>query len=196
MPFRTFGGVRRLRRQRLLRLALAAAALAPLHAEASESAEAREQARLCERSSGAAGVEACRAALALGVAPERRPALREQLARQLVALEDWEALAELYREGVRLEPRSAAAWRRLGLTLLFALSQPNEAVSALEQAVAFAPESAEARLGLAEALSAARRPAEAAQAFDVALRLDARCLDGRPAARAAFAAARRGEPWP
>ena len=171
-------------------------ALVPSGARAAESAEAREQARLCERRSLAAGAEACRAALALGIGPERRPAIREQLARQLVALEDWDALAELFREDVRLDPQSARSWQRLGLTLLFALAQPADALGALEEAVKLAPADAEARLGLAQALLAAGRTAEATGAFEAALRLDAAALDGRPAARAAFDAARRGAAWP
>jgi tetratricopeptide (TPR) repeat protein len=161
-----------------------------------ETAEAREQARLCEKRSLAPGVEACRAALALGIGPPRRAAIREQLARQLAALEDWDALAELYREGVRLEPQSAIAWQRLGLTLLFALAQPAEAVSALEEAVKLAPQDAEARLGLAQALVAQGRGSEAAAAFEAALRLDPAALEGRPAAQAAFEAVRRGAAWP
>jgi tetratricopeptide (TPR) repeat protein len=165
-------------------------------AAAAETAEAREQARLCERRALAPGVEACRAALALGIGPQRRAAIREQLARHLVALEDWDALAELYREGVRLEPLSGVAWQRLGLTLLFALAQPAEAVSALEEAVKLAPQDAEARLGLAQALVAAGRTSEAAAAFEAALRLDPGALEGRPAARAALEAVRRGAAWP
>jgi hypothetical protein len=45
-----------------------------------ETAAAREQARLCERLPGASGAAACRQALALGIAPPRRAAVREQLA--------------------------------------------------------------------------------------------------------------------
>jgi tetratricopeptide (TPR) repeat protein len=177
-------------------LPLAALLATQAAAQAAETAEAREQARLCERRKLAAGVAACRAALALGIGPERRPAIREQLARQLVALEDWDALAELLREGVRLEPRSAVAWRRLGLTLLFALAQPAEALRALEEALKLAPQEAETQLGLAQAHLAAGRPAESVAAFEAALRLDASVLDGRPAARAASEAARRGTAWP
>jgi len=161
-----------------------------------ETAAAREQARLCERLPGASGAAACRQALALGIAPPRRAAVREQLARHLVALEDWDALAELFRESVTLAPQDAEAWRRLGLTLLFALHQPSEALGALEQAVRLAPADAEALAGLAQALAASGQLQAAVAAFDEALRLDAAVLDGRPAARAALDAARRGAPWP
>jgi tetratricopeptide (TPR) repeat protein len=162
----------------------------------SETAAAREQARLCEKLAGAAGAAACRQALTLGIAPPRRSAVREQLARHLVALEDWDALADHFRESVGLQPLDAEAWRRLGLTQLFALHQPAEALAALEQAVKLAPADAEARVGLAQALVASGRPEAAAAAFGEALRLDAAVLEGRPAARAAYDAARRGATWP
>ena len=177
-------------------LAASTAVLAQSQGPVRETAAAREQARLCERLNLAAGAEACRQALALGIGPERRAALREQLARHLVALEDWDALADHFRESVRLEPQNAVGWQRLGLTLLFALHQVEEAVSALEEAVRLAPADAEARVGLAQALAAASRAGEAAAAFEAALRLDPRVLDGRPAARAAYAATRGGASWP
>jgi cytochrome c-type biogenesis protein CcmH/NrfG len=118
------------------------------------------------------------------------------LARHLVALERWDELAELLRENVRLAPGSSAAWHRLGLTLLFGLGETAEAVGALEEAVRLAPSDAGARLGLALALQAEGRPAEAVEALGQALRLDPGVLEGRPAARSALEASRRGEPWP
>jgi tetratricopeptide (TPR) repeat protein len=177
-------------------LAVANAALAENPVPPGEPAAAREQARLCERRNLAAGAAACRAALALGIGPQRRGPVREQLARHLVALEDWDALADHFRESVRLEPHDAVAWQRLGLTLLFAVHQPAEAASALEEAVRLAPGDADVRAGLAQALAVVGRAAEAAAAFEAALRLDPAVLDGRPAARAAFEAARRGASWP
>jgi tetratricopeptide (TPR) repeat protein len=173
---------------------MASLAAAPL--ARTDTPEAREQARLCERLNLAPGAAACRAALELGIAPARRAALRDQLARHLVALEDWDALADHFREGVRLEPQSALAWQRLGLALLFAVHQPVEAESALAEAVRLAPADAEARVALAQAQAATGRSAAAAAAFDEALRLDPDVLEGRPAARAAFDAARRGAGWP
>jgi tetratricopeptide (TPR) repeat protein len=161
-----------------------------------ETPAAREQARLCERQSLEEGVAACRAALELGIGAERRGPVREMLAKHLVALEKWDELAELLREGVRLDPTRAVAWQRLGMTALFALGEPAEATSALEEAVRLAPRDAQARLGLALALHAGGRAKEAAAAFEEALRIDPAVLDGRPAARAAMEAARRGEPWP
>jgi tetratricopeptide (TPR) repeat protein len=183
-----------------LGLALAAAGTAAAERRPTpaptETPAAREQARLCERKGLEEGAAACRAALALGIGPARRGPIRELLTRHLVALERWDELAELLRDDVRLEPGNAAAWQRLGLTLLFALGAPAEATGALEEAVLLAPTDAPARLGLALALQGARRTTEAMAAFDEALRLDPAVLDGRPAARAALEAARRGEPWP
>jgi tetratricopeptide (TPR) repeat protein len=161
-----------------------------------ETAAAREQARLCERENLEAGVEACRQALALGIGGARRPAVREMLARHLVKLERWDELADLLRETVRLDPADSAAWQRLGLTLLYGLDDRAEAEGALEQAVRLAPADAGARVSLALALQAAGRTADAVSALDQALELDAAVLDGRPAARAALDAARRGEAWP
>ena len=161
-----------------------------------ETPAAREQARLCERKNLEEGATACRAALALGIGPARRGPVRELLARHLVALERWDELAELLREDVRLDPQNAAAWQRLGLTLLYALDAPAEATGALEEAVRLAPADATARVGLALALLAAGRSKEAAAAFEEALRLDPAVLQGRPAARTALEAARRGESWP
>ena len=183
-----------------LGLALAAAFTAAAEREPTaphgETAAAREQARLCERKGLEEGAAACRAALALGIGPARRGPVRELLARHLIALEHWDELAELLHDDVRLDPTNAAAWQRLGLTLLFALDAPAEATGALQEAVRLAPADAPARLGLALALHAAGRTSEATAAFDEALLLDPAVLDGRPAARAALDAARRGEPWP
>ncbi len=163
---------------------------------AAETAAAREQARLCERLNLAAGAAACRQALELGIGPQRRGPIREQLARHLVALEDCDALADHFRESVALEPQNAWAWQRLGLTLLFALHQPAEALKALEEAVRLAPGDASARVGLAQALCAVGQVREGVAAFEEALRLDPAVLEGRPAARAALEAGRRGSGWP
>jgi|PlaIllAssembly_1097288.scaffolds.fasta_scaffold98008_2 tetratricopeptide (TPR) repeat protein len=161
-----------------------------------ETPAAREQARLCERLNLEESVAACRAALDLGIGPERRGPIREILAKRLVALERWDELAELLRENVQLDPGRADAWERLGLVLLFALDEPAEAIGALEEAARLAPEVASARLGLGLALHAGGRGKEAAEAIEAALRLDPAALAGRPAARAILEAARRGEAWP
>ena len=183
-----------------LAVALATSAAAGAEREPAvrgETPAAREQARLCERKSREEGAAACRAALRWGSGPSAAGRSGSMLAKHLVALEKWDELAELLREGVRLDPTSAAAWQRLGLTLLFALDEPAEAASALEEAVRLAPRR---RAGPRRPRARARRPPgdakEAAAAFEEALRIDPAVLDGRPAARAAMEAAGRGEPWP
>lgn len=179
-----------------LALAARADALEPPAPPRGETAAGREQARLCERENLEAGAAACRSALALGIGPARRDAVREKLARHLVALERWDELGELLRENVALHPTSAEAWQRLGLVLLFALDQPAEATSALAEASRLAPADASVRLSLALAHHAGGRMDEAAAAFEEALQLDPAVLEGRPAARAVFEAVRRKEPWP
>jgi tetratricopeptide (TPR) repeat protein len=181
----------------LLAAALAAGdALAAERAPRAETPAAREQARLCERKSLEEGAAACRAALALGIGPERRGPVREMLAKHLTALEEWDELAELLREDIRVDPTRASDWQRLGLVLLFALGEPAEAAGALQEAVRLAPRDASFRVGLALALQATGHAKEASLAFGEALRLDPAVLEGRPAARAAMQAADRGEPWP
>jgi tetratricopeptide (TPR) repeat protein len=165
-------------------------------AAAHETAAAREQARLCERKSLEEGLAACKAALALGIGPPRRAAVRELLARHLVALERWGELADHLREDVRLDPMDPAVWQRLGFVLLLAVDATPEALATLEEAVRLAPTDATSRLGLALALQAAGRPGEAKGAFEEALRLDPDVFEERPAARAAFEAAKRDERWP
>ena len=189
-------GLRRSARRGAGALLLACTALTPAAAVAAETAAAREQARLCERLSGEDSVTACRAALRLGIGPARRAPVRELLARHLAALERWDELADLFRDGVRQDPADAAAWQRLGATLLFALGAPAEAVAALQEAVRLAPGDPAARVALGLALAAVRRPAEATAAFDEGLRLDPAALDGLPVARAVLDASRQGRPWP
>ncbi len=161
-----------------------------------ETAAAREQARQCERLNLEEGAAACRAALALGIGAARRPAVRLMLARDLVALEAWDELAELYREEVRLAPGSASAWEKLGRTLFFALDRRPEALAALREAVRLAPADAAPRVTLGLALAADGSYGEAVASLREALRLDPDALAGRPAARAVLEAAERGQPWP
>jgi tetratricopeptide (TPR) repeat protein len=159
-------------------------------------AAAREKARLCEKLNLEDGVAACRAALALGIAPDRRAGVRELLARHLVALERWGDLAEELREQIRLKPDDARAWERLGVVLLYGVDSRPEALAALEEAARLAPDDAGIRLNLGLALQAAGRPQEAVGAFEQARRDDPSIFDERPAAQAALEAARRGERWP
>lgn len=172
------------------------ASLAPGRPALADTPAAREQARLCERLSGEPALQACRSALSLGIAPGRRRPVRELLARQLVALERWDELADVLRDAVRQDPADASAWQRLGATLLFALDAPAEAVAALQEAVRLSPREAAARVTLGLALAATKRPAEAAAELQEALRSDPAALDGRPAARAVLEASLQGRSWP
>jgi tetratricopeptide (TPR) repeat protein len=158
--------------------------------------EGREQARLCERLDEEEGIAACRAALALGLDPERVGPVREMLARHLADLERWSELAEHYRGDVRLAPDDPEPWRRLGSILLFALNERVEALAAFEEASRLDPGDALTACLLGIALHSLDRFEEATEAFDRAVRLDPTVLDGRPAACRVREAARLGQRWP
>ncbi len=161
-----------------------------------ETPLAREQARLCEELPREEGLQACRRALALGLAPGRVGPVRELLARRLVALEKWEELTAHFQEDVRRQPESAVFHFRLGSILFFALGRAEEGLGPLQEAVRLDRGVAEYHATLALALSALGRPPEAAAAFEQALGIDPEVLSERPAARAVLEAARRGESWP
>jgi len=121
---------------------------------------------LCERLNLEEGVTACRAALALGIGPARRGAVRQMLARHLVALEKWGELAGHFREDVALDPEDAVAWQRLGTTLLFALDEHAQAITALEEARRLAPGDAETRVALDwlwRRMDGSRRPSQSCE---------------------------------
>jgi tetratricopeptide (TPR) repeat protein len=166
-------------------------------AVAAESRDAVRQARVCFAAPpGEAGLDPCRRALALDLAPARRSVVEGTLASRLAALDRWDEVVEVYREGARRRPEDGLAHLRLGTALLHAGAKPAEAEVELRQAVRLRPEDADAAGQLGLALAAQGRAAEAVAAFDQATRLDPRYLDQRPAARAALDAARRGERWP
>jgi len=167
-----------------------------LAAPAPETAAAREQARICEKLTGEESLFACRRAIDLGLSPERLWPVRQIVARRLASLERWDELADHFRSDVALHPLDPEARLRLGSTLLFALGRHSDAVTELAEAARMAPEAALPRGLLALAQAASGRLKEAAEDFEAALRLDEHLLDHRPAMRAAFEAARRGEAWP
>jgi tetratricopeptide (TPR) repeat protein len=171
-------------------------ALLAVGARPTETAAAREQARLCEKLTGEESLAACHHALELGLGVERLGSVRQIVARRLASLGRWEELAEHFRADAALQPLDGEVRLRLGSTLLFALGRPDEAVGELTEAVRLAPDAALARAVLASAQGASGRPKEAAEGFAAALRLDEHLLDHRPAMRAAFEAAQRGEAWP
>jgi tetratricopeptide (TPR) repeat protein len=97
---------------------------------------------------------------------------------------------------VALRPEDADAHLKLGSALFFGLGRPAEALASFAESVRLAPDSALGHGLLALALGAAERPAEALAEFEIALRLDERLFDQRPAMAAAYEAAQRGEAWP
>ena len=162
-----------------------------------ESLEARQQFRLClgEREQDAS-LAACRKALELGLPPDRVWLARDVLASRLVSLERWEEAVAALRELTLLRPDDGGSLLRLGSALLHGLDRPAEAVETLRRAVSLTPSDARAHGELALALQQLGDSAPAVAEYEEALRLDPSYLEGRPSARLAFEAARRGEGWP
>jgi tetratricopeptide (TPR) repeat protein len=173
-------------------LALALGAAAAVQAQVTAAVV---QARLCTKATGEAAVAPCRKALE----PARRRAAardRATLAARLSALERWEDVVEVYRGAVSRRPADGLARIRLGAALLHMQDRAADAEPELREAIRLRPDDAEAQVLLGDALVRLGRAADAVAAFEQALRLDATVLDHRPAARAAYDAARRGEKWP
>jgi len=154
------------------------------------------QARLCTKTTGEAAVAPCRKALELGLPLTRQPAIEVTLASRLSALERWDEVVEVYRGAVSRRPGDGQARIRLGAALLHMQDRAAEAEPELREAIRLRPDDAEAQVLLGDALVRLGRAPDAVAAFEQALRLDANVLDQRPAARAAYDAARRGEKWP
>jgi tetratricopeptide (TPR) repeat protein len=132
----------------------------------------------------------------MDLSASRRSVVEGTLASRLARLDRWDEVVEVYRDGARRRPEDGVARLRLGTALLHAGAKPAEAEAELRQARRLRPGDADAAGQLALALAAQGRAAEAVTAFEEATRLDPAYLDNRPAARAAFDAARRGQPWP
>jgi Flp pilus assembly protein TadD len=164
-----------------------------VHAQA---AAAVVQARLCTRATGEAAVPPCRKALELGLPVTRQPAIEATLASRLSALERWDEVVEVYRGAVSRRPADGQARSRLGAALLHMQDRAAEAEPELREAVRLRPDDAEAQAMLGNALALLGRAGDAVTAFEQALRLDPAVLEQRPASRAAYDAARRGEKWP
>jgi tetratricopeptide (TPR) repeat protein len=157
---------------------------------------AAAQARLCTRATGEAAVAACRQALDLGLPAARQPAIEAALAARLGGLRRFDEVVEVYRGAVARRPEDGVAHLRLGAALLHMEDRAQDAEPELREAARLRPEDAEARALLGNALALLGRAAEAIAAYEDALRLDPAVLEQRPAARAAYEAARRGERWP
>jgi tetratricopeptide (TPR) repeat protein len=179
--------------------ALAAAAVlvaAPAPAAAADAPAAIADARRCWATVGEPGIAACRRALEIGLAPPRASRVELTLATRLAGLGRWDEAADVHRRAVQRRPQDGEAHRRLGAALLHGLARPSDAEAALREAIRLGAGEARTWGDLALALVATGRLPEAVSAFDEALRLDAKFLEGRPGARAAYDAARQGLPWP
>jgi Flp pilus assembly protein TadD len=165
-------------------------------APARDSGAAALSARQCVDLPKDAGIAACRAALALGLSPRRAGVVRDVLASKLASLGRWEEVVALYREAARDPAPDGEVFMRLGSALVQGVGRPEEALPWLREAARLAPADPEPWGILGAALAALRRNAEAAAAFDEAVRRDASWLDRHPASQAIAEAARKGEAWP
>lgn len=152
--------------------------------------------RQCLDLSGAAAVHACRQALAASLPAARATILRRVLAVRLADLGRGDEVVEVYRDAVRARPADGDAQARLGRALFHLAGRPAEALGPLQEAVRLDPADASRHSELGVVLAALGRTDEAVKAFEQAARLDPRHFDSRPAARATFEAARKGQSWP
>jgi tetratricopeptide (TPR) repeat protein len=165
------------------------------HARAADS-RAPQLVRQCAEAQRAEAISACRAALAAGLAPRRAAIVHSLLALHLTSLGRFDEAADAYRAVVALRPGDPEALQRLADALLLGQGRPTEAVEAIESALRVRPSWAEAHVTLGLAEAALAHFEEAVAAFERAAALDAEIWDRRPSARAAYEAAKRGEPWP
>ena len=165
---------------------------------AADSPAAVAEARRCWSTAGEPGIAACRRALedAGALTPARASRVESTLATRLGGLGRWEEASAVHREAIARRPQDGEAHRRLGAGLLHGLGRPADAEVSLREAIRLGAGEARTWGDLALALVALGRPADAVAAFDEALARDAKFLEGRPGARAAYEAARQGRPWP
>jgi tetratricopeptide (TPR) repeat protein len=174
----------------------ATAVLLAASAAAADTPAAVAEARRCWSTVGEPGVAACRRALDAGLMPSRASRVELTLATRLAGLRRWDEAADVHRRAIERRPQDGEAHRRLGAALLHGLGRPSDAEASLREAIRLGNGEARTWGDLALALVALGRFTDAVAAFDEALRLDAKFLEGRPGARAAYDAARQGRPWP
>jgi Flp pilus assembly protein TadD len=167
-------------------------AAAPGEARAAEKDAGAADTRRCYATVGEPGIAACRRALEAGLAPARASRVELTLATRLSGAGRWEEAAEVHRTAIARRPLDGEAHRRLGTALLHGLGRPADAEASLRDAIRLGAGEARTWGDLALALVALGRLPDAVAAFDEALRLDPKFLEGRPGARAAYEAARRG----
>jgi tetratricopeptide (TPR) repeat protein len=178
------------------RLAFAACVLLAAPARAADSPAAVAEARRCWSTVGEPGIAACRRALEGGLSASRASRVELTLASRLAGLGRWDEAADVHRQAIARRPGVGEPHRRLGAALLHGLGRPADAEASLREAIRLGAVEARTWGDLALALVALGRLPEAVEAFDEALRLDAKFLEGRPGARSAEGAARQGRPWP
>jgi Flp pilus assembly protein TadD len=171
------------------------ALLAPGLALAADPRAAAEAER-CGSTVGEASVAACRRALELGLSPGRAAHVEQLLSARLGGLGRWAEAADVHRAAIARRPADAEPHRRLGAVLLHGLGEPRAAEAEFREALRLGANEARVHGGLAMALVAQGRHADAVAAFDAARALDPRYLDRRPGSRAAYEAAKAGKPWP
>ena len=161
-----------------------------------ENIAAREQARVCFSSSGETAVDACRAALELGLRHDRAALASRTLANELAVLRRWDEMVEACRGLVRLRPEDPEARQRLARVLLQVQDQAEAALREFERAVALDASEPRYLAGLGVTLNTLGRHDEAVAALERAAALDPDYLDAHPAAGAALDASRAGNVWP
>ena len=177
-------------------LAAATAVLLAAPAAAADTPAAVAEARRCWSTVGEPGIAACRRALEGGLMPSRASRVELTLATRLAGLGRWDEAADVHRRAVARRPLDGEAHRRLGAALLHGLGRPSEAEASLREAIRLGAGEARTWGDVALSLVGLGRLPDAVAAFDEALRRDAKFLEGRPGARAAYNAARQGRPWP
>lgn len=165
-------------------------------AAARDSAAALDPARRCIDLPEEAGIADCRAALALGLSPHRAAVVRSVLASKLADRGRWEEVVAVYREAASEPSPGAETYLGLGAALVHGVGRPAEALPPLREAARLAPADPEPWGVLGAALAALGRHAEAAAAFDEAVKRDPSWLESHPASQAIAEAARKGEAWP
>jgi Flp pilus assembly protein TadD len=126
----------------------------------------------------------------------RAAMLRRVLAVRLAALKRGDEVVEVYRDAVRARAADADAQQRLGRALFHLAGRPAEALEPLQEAVRLRPADPATQSDLGVVLAALGRLDEAVKAFEEAAHLDPDYFESRPAARATFEAARKGQRWP
>jgi Flp pilus assembly protein TadD len=163
---------------------------------AAQSAAPPEARRRCLEARRAEAAVACRLALRSGLSARAAAVVRQALVEALVEDGRFEEAVAVLREAAGLAPADPAAQLKLGAALLHLQGAAAEAVAVLQASLRLGGSDPRAYAELGLALHRLGQHPEAVAAFSEAERLEPGYFDDRPAARASFDAARRGEPWP